>query len=93
MSFGNMKIDVLAPQFDPAQNRYKVVARATIETFEFVNKAELVGSKFKADAMLAGARDKAIGKILVSVVEAAERIKEKLPSHTKGDSNDGNSGS
>lgn len=85
----NMTIDVLEPVFDPIQNRYRIVAVAKISAMEFVDKADLIGSKFKAQALLAGAKEKAIAKILISVVEAAEKIKANAP-QPKGDTNGNN---
>lgn len=86
----NMTIDVLEPVFDPAQNRYKLVAKATILAVEFIDRAELVNAaKFKKDALLGAAKEKVIAKVLITVVEAAEKIRANMPQQNKGDPNDG----
>lgn len=88
----NMTIDVLEPVFDPVQNRYKLIAKATIFAVEFIDKSELTGAKFKAQAVLAGAKEKAIAKVLITVVEAAEKIRVNMPQPPKGDTNGSNDG-
>lgn len=83
-----MKIDVLQPIYDPTQNRYKIVARAEISVVEYISRDELT-SKFRSDTILAGAKERAIAKVLITVVEAAEKIRLNMPQQNKGDHNDG----